>query len=134
MSDDVGLSLDCASEWNEIQIHSPLSTESPKQWISYHQRIKSTIDWNIADGNQILIEQRDEDEIHYIRGLNSRGYIENFRVTPEHTKAANFAFDVTPRKYITGLITEFGILKANKTEIMQIYEHLKWEIYFQVLI
>ena len=85
----------------------------------------STIDWKNPKGSKIAIEKRDQNEIHYIRGLSSNGSLENFRVTPNGTKAANFAFDVTPSKYITGLITEFGIFDSNENSIKKIYEKLK---------
>ena len=80
----------------------------------------STIDWDIDDGNKIEIEERNQNEIHYIRGLNSKQKLESFRVTPMKSNALNLAFDVTPRKYVSGLITEFGIIRANKNDIMKI--------------
>tara|TARA_B100000989_G_C19529246_1_gene468708 strand:+ start:1933 stop:3015 length:1083 start_codon:yes stop_codon:yes gene_type:complete len=85
----------------------------------------STIDWNNSSGDQILIEERNENEIHFIKGLNSKNKIESIRVTPSAAKAFNVAFDVTPRKYISGLITEYGIVKANKKEIMSIKKKIK---------
>tara|TARA_B110000444_G_scaffold90697_1_gene85724 strand:+ start:64971 stop:66050 length:1080 start_codon:yes stop_codon:yes gene_type:complete len=80
----------------------------------------STIDWETSDGQNIEIEMRNEDEIHFIKGRDERGNFKNLRITPENSKAANFAFDLTPNKYITGLITEHGIIKANQNEIMKI--------------
>ena len=80
----------------------------------------STIDWETSDGQNIEIEMRNEDEIHFIKGRDERGNFKNLRITPEHSKAANYAFDLTPNKYITGLITEHGIIKANQNEIMKI--------------
>tara|TARA_B100000902_G_scaffold374810_1_gene404141 strand:- start:252 stop:1334 length:1083 start_codon:yes stop_codon:yes gene_type:complete len=85
----------------------------------------STIDWNNSSGDQISIEERDENEVHYIKGLNSKNRIESIRVTPANSMALNIAFDVTPRKYISGLITEYGIVKANKKEIMGIKKKIK---------
>tara|TARA_B110000444_G_scaffold261004_1_gene310415 strand:+ start:2716 stop:3798 length:1083 start_codon:yes stop_codon:yes gene_type:complete len=85
----------------------------------------STIDWEIEDGKDINIEERNQDEVHFIRGLNKNGKIENFRVTPLDTNASNYSFDVTPRKFISGLITEFGVYKAAKTDIIKIKEKLQ---------
>jgi len=80
----------------------------------------STIDWDTNNGNQIKIEKRDENEVHYIKGVNEYNEIQNIRVTPKNTKAANYAFDVTPRKYITSLITEFGLIEPNENKILDI--------------
>ena len=84
----------------------------------------STIDWSISDGlKDIPIEERDLSEVTNVRGVKN-GKIETIRVTPERSPARNFAFDVTPRKYISGLITPRGICKANETDIKKLYpEH-----------
>ena len=84
----------------------------------------STIDWNISDGlKDIPIEERDLSEVTNVRGIIN-GKIETIRVTPKGSPARNFAFDVTPRKYISGLITPRGICKANETDIKKLYpEH-----------
>ena len=77
----------------------------------------STIDFNMTDGvKQIPIEQRDENEVRFIDGwLDNK--INNVRIVPENSKAANYGFDVTPAKYVTALITEKGVCKANKQDI-----------------
>ena len=73
-----------------------------------------TIDWSIQDGlSDIEIEMRDGDEVSYISGLTAKGEIETIRVTPEHSIAINPAFDVTPAKLVTGIITERGLCAAN---------------------
>tara|TARA_B100000787_G_C16194449_1_gene299733 strand:+ start:394 stop:1476 length:1083 start_codon:yes stop_codon:yes gene_type:complete len=82
----------------------------------------STIDWNVSDGNMIKIEERDENEVHYVRGIDDKKTLRDVKVTPDGSKASNYAFDVTPSKYITGLITEFGLLGSNKSEILAIKE------------
>ena len=82
----------------------------------------STIDWNISNGNTIEIEERDQNEVHYVRGINNKKILQDVRVTPHESIASNFAFDVTPSKYITGLITEFGLLGANESEILLLKE------------
>ena len=82
----------------------------------------STIDWNISDGNMIKIEERDVNEVHYVRGIDDKKNLRDIRVTPNESKASNYAFDVTPSKYITGLITEFGLLRSNESDILAIKE------------
>ncbi len=78
----------------------------------------STFDFNIIDGiTQIPIETRSEDEVKYMKGLNSKGEIEEILITPKNSPAINYGFDVTPNRLITGLITERGVIKANQTEI-----------------
>ena len=81
----------------------------------------STIDWsnNLKD---IIIEERDENEIHYLEGLDANEKIKKIRITPEYTKAKNYAFDITPSKYITGLITENGVCSAKEQEIKKYNE------------
>ena len=84
----------------------------------------STIDWHLEDGvKNIPIELRDEKEVKYVEGLGSRG-VEKFLITPEESRAANYAFDVTPSRLITGLITERGICRAEKDDILRLFpEH-----------
>lgn len=73
-----------------------------------------TIDWTIQDGfSDIEIEMRDADEVSYMTGLASDGSIQSVRITPEHTHALNPAFDVTPARLVTGIITERGITKPS---------------------
>jgi len=71
----------------------------------------STIDLDCKSGDDIPIEERDENEVHYVSGRNARGAVERVRVSPDRAAAANPAFDVTPARYITGIITEKGIVK-----------------------
>ncbi|MCB5189348.1 S-methyl-5-thioribose-1-phosphate isomerase [Methylobacillus arboreus] len=68
-----------------------------------------TIDWQITHGLQdIPIEERDANEVTVVSGLTSDGRVERVRVTPEGSAAANPAFDVTPARLVTGIITEHG--------------------------
>jgi translation initiation factor eIF-2B subunit alpha/methylthioribose-1-phosphate isomerase len=71
----------------------------------------STIDINCESGDNIPIEERDELEVLEVRGI---------RLTPGSSHAKNPAFDVTPAKYIKGIITEKGIIEPNKESIMKI--------------
>jgi methylthioribose-1-phosphate isomerase len=69
-----------------------------------------TIDWTIQDGRiDIEIEMRDADEVSYMTGLASDGTIQTVRVTPEQSHALNPAFDLTPARLVTGIITERGV-------------------------
>ncbi len=70
----------------------------------------STIDINIKSGEDIPIEERDEEEVTHIRGL-SKGELKEVRISPRESHARNPAFDMTPAEYITGFITERGIKK-----------------------
>ncbi len=84
----------------------------------------SSFDWKIKDGiKEIPIEQRENEEVKYAEGLLDN-QIKKILLTPKDSPAVNFAFDVTPRKLITGLITERGICEANEESILNLYpEH-----------
>ena len=72
-----------------------------------------TIDWSIADGlREVPIEQRDGAELTRVRGRTADGRIEEVLIAPAGSPAANYAFDVTPARYVTGLITERGVTPA----------------------
>jgi methylthioribose-1-phosphate isomerase len=74
-----------------------------------------TIDFSVADGiGQIPIEQRGAEEVTDITGRTADGRIETVRVVPEGSPVANYAFDITPARLITGLITERGVLRADR--------------------
>jgi len=81
----------------------------------------STFDWSMKDGiKEIHIETRSPDEIKYVQGLD-HGEIRSVMVSPEQSPAANFAFDVTPARLVTGLITERGICRATEADIMRLF-------------
>jgi methylthioribose-1-phosphate isomerase len=71
----------------------------------------ATIDWNCPDGSAIPIEERDGGEVLLVTGLDAEGLVRTVRVAPANATARNPAFDVTPAKYITAIITEKGIFK-----------------------
>ncbi len=81
----------------------------------------STIDWTLEDGATIPIEERDEDEVLLVSGLSENGEVQEIRIAPEQTKAANPAFDVTPARLVTGLITERGICEPNKESLLSLF-------------
>jgi methylthioribose-1-phosphate isomerase len=85
----------------------------------------STFDWEIRDGvKEIPIEKRSADEIKYITGKTKTGSEETVCIAPDNTKGANYAFDVTPARLISGLITERGVMKATEEAILKLYpEH-----------
>jgi methylthioribose-1-phosphate isomerase len=73
-----------------------------------------TIDWRVDDGlREIPIEERSGDEVSLVQGKFADGSIGRLRISPEATPAANPAFDVTPARLVTGLITERGIAPAS---------------------
>ena len=86
----------------------------------------SSFDWNIRDGlKEIPIEERGSEEVSYADGWHDGKQVE-VRVTPENSRAANFGFDVTPRRLVSGLITERGICQANEASILALFpEHAR---------
>ncbi|WP_426127436.1 S-methyl-5-thioribose-1-phosphate isomerase [Pararhizobium sp. PWRC1-1] len=73
-----------------------------------------TIDWTVHDGvKEIPIEERNSNEVTFVQGRAADGSIATVRISPEGSPAANPAFDVTPARLITGLITERGIVDAS---------------------
>jgi methylthioribose-1-phosphate isomerase len=74
-----------------------------------------TIDFSVADGvAEIPIEQRGAEEVATMTGLTADGRIETVKIVPEGSAVANYAFDVTPSRLVSGLVTERGILPATR--------------------
>lgn len=87
----------------------------------------STFDWEIKDGvKEIPIEQRNEEEVQYIQG-KCDGEIKRVLLTPAGSPAANYGFDTTPARLVTGLITERGICDASEESILALYPEKKNE-------
>ena len=83
----------------------------------------SSFDWKIRDGSEIPIEQRGAEEVKHADGWLEGRQVE-VRVAPEASAAANYGFDVTPRRLVTGLITERGVCEANEKSILHLFpEH-----------
>ena len=81
----------------------------------------SSIDFKITDGmKEIPVEERDPAEVTDVQGFN-QGKIISVRICPDYTKAANFGFDITPARLISGLITERGICKAAENDIKKMF-------------
>jgi methylthioribose-1-phosphate isomerase len=77
-----------------------------------------TIDFTVADGiGQIPIEQRGAEEVTDMTGRTADGRIETVRIVPDGSPVANYAFDVTPARLVSGLITERGVLSANRAAL-----------------
>ena len=75
----------------------------------------STFDWSITDGvAEIEIEQRGSGEVAWVDGPDAEGILRNVRMTPEGSPVANYGFDVTPSRLVTGLITERGVFPAEE--------------------
>ena len=81
----------------------------------------TTIDWNLRDGIlEIPIEQRDGSEVSMMEGLLDHE-VRQFRIIPEKSAVANYGFDVTPARLVTGLITERGVCKASSEGILSLF-------------
>jgi len=82
----------------------------------------SSFDWKMRDGiAEIPIEERDSDEVKYIAGRCEDGSVRKVLVTPETSPTANYGFDVTPARLVTGLITERGICAATAPDIARLF-------------
>jgi methylthioribose-1-phosphate isomerase len=81
-----------------------------------------TIDWTIGDGlSGIPIEERAADEVATVTGMAPDGRLVSVRITPEGSRAANPAFDVTPARLVTALITERGVAPASREGLLALY-------------
>jgi methylthioribose-1-phosphate isomerase len=77
-----------------------------------------TIDFAVDDGvAEVPIEERGADEVTMMTGLTAAGGIETVRIVPEGSPVANYAFDVTPARLVTALITERGVLEASRAAL-----------------
>jgi methylthioribose-1-phosphate isomerase len=83
----------------------------------------STIDWTISDGlSDIPIEERAQTEVTTMTGRALDGSIATIRVAPKNTPASNPAFDVTPARLVSGLITERGLCSANEQALTKLFQ------------
>jgi methylthioribose-1-phosphate isomerase len=80
-----------------------------------------TIDFRLDDGMEIPIEERDAGEVLWVHGRTPGGEVSRVLIAPEGTQAANHAFDVTPARLVTGLITEKGVVAAEKGAIAGLF-------------
>ena len=79
----------------------------------------STIDWRMKDGAEIPIEQRGDEEVKYAEGLCDDGKRRKVLLTPATSSAGNWAFDVTPARLITGLLTERGLSASSEESLLK---------------
>jgi len=85
----------------------------------------SSFDWKMRDGlNEIPIEERNAEEVKFMDGL-CNGEVKEVLITPDKSPAANYGFDVTPSRLVTGLITERGICEANEKSILNLFPENK---------
>jgi methylthioribose-1-phosphate isomerase len=80
-----------------------------------------TIDWSIEDGRSIPIEERDPSEVTEIAGRLADGTTARVRLVPDGSAAANYAFDVTPARLVTSLITERGVCAASREGLLSLF-------------
>jgi methylthioribose-1-phosphate isomerase len=81
-----------------------------------------TIDFSVSDGvTEIPIEERSPEEVATMTGRTDDGSIQTVRVVPDGSRVANYAFDVTPARLVTGLITERGVLKPARAALAQAF-------------
>ena len=81
----------------------------------------STIDWDIKNFKDIPIEERNSEELSHIEGIDEDNKLKKILIYPKKSKSLNLAFDVTPAKYVTGLITEKGICEASSDALNKMF-------------
>ena len=82
----------------------------------------STIDWSIKNFKDIPIEERDTGELSHIEGLDKDNKLQKILIYPQRSKVLNLAFDITPAKLVTGLITEKGICEASEQGLKELFK------------
>ena len=82
----------------------------------------STIDWDIKNAQDIPIEERNSEELSHVEGIDENNEIKKVLIYPKNSKAMNLAFDITPAKYVTGLITEKGICEASLEGLKKLFK------------
>ena len=82
----------------------------------------STIDWDIKDLKDIPIEERNSEELTHVEGIDDEGNVKKVMIYPKKSKTMNLAFDVTPAKYVSGLITEKGICEASTNALQKMFK------------
>jgi len=82
----------------------------------------STIDWDIKNFKDIPIEERNPEELTHVEGIDKDKKLKKILIYPQKSKAMNLAFDVTPAKLVTGLITEKGICEASEKGLKGLFK------------
>lgn len=108
----------CGDVCNKIGTYLVALAAHDNQVPMYVATPSPTIDWSISDGlTQIPIEQRHPDEVSLVCGQTNVGSVEQVRISPLGTPATNYAFDITPSRLVTGLITERGIVAPTHKDL-----------------
>ena len=81
----------------------------------------STIDWDIKNFKDIPIEERNPEELSHMEGIDENNNLKKVLIYPKKSKVLNLAFDVTPAKYVSGLITEKGICEASGESLKKMF-------------
>jgi len=79
-----------------------------------------TIDWTLTEGSDIPIEERGGEEVSHMTGRTEGGDVVTVQITPDGSPVANYAFDVTPRRLVTGLITDRGVAEASEAGLARL--------------
>ena len=82
----------------------------------------STIDWETNNFKDIPIEERNSEELSHVEGLDENNNVKKVLIYPKKSKAMNLAFDITPAKYVTGLITEKGVCDASTEGLKRLFK------------
>ena len=82
----------------------------------------STIDWDTKDHKKIPIEERKPEELSHVEGLDKNNKLQKILIYPQKSKSLNLAFDVTPARYVTGLITEKGVCEASEKGLKGLFK------------
>jgi methylthioribose-1-phosphate isomerase len=80
-----------------------------------------TIDFTVNDGRDVPIEERAAEEVATIAGLTAAGEVVSVRLVPEGSAVANYGFDVTPARLVTGLITERGVITPSREALAKAF-------------
>ena len=114
----------CGDVANKIGTYLKALAAHDNQVPFYVALPSSTFDWQLCDGKAIPIEERSGDEITRINGLHPDGSVQTVQLTAPDTRAANYSFDVTPARLVSGLITERGICAATEEAITDLFPDL----------
>ena len=87
-----------------------------------------SIDWSLKDGRDIPIEERSAAEVTHLTGRAASGETGTVQLFPDGACAKNFGFDVTPAKYVTGLITERGVCQASREGLLGLFPERDWRL------
>jgi methylthioribose-1-phosphate isomerase len=82
----------------------------------------STIDWDIKNAKDIPIEERNSEELSHVEGIDENNEIKKVLIYPKKSKSINIAFDITPAKYVTGLISEKGVCEASSEGLKKLFK------------